>query len=181
MNTDLNHFEIETIDPLLAHIAREGRLHATCIHCGPSLETDEREELLEEVTGHRRRRLLDAFVLRHGADEPRFSSHLIIEQAADRFFELVSTVEDSLRGRFTEAEFDVLLNCECSPVWSWDRSMAVASMVAEDQRVGSLRDLVEGDPLRVLLEKLVALTPVENAALVDVCERVWRGHDNPLL
>ena len=53
--------------------------------------------------------------------------------------------------------------------------MSVAGMVADDNGVDSLEELTPDSGLRVLIEKLVELTPAENAALVDVCERVWRS------
>jgi hypothetical protein len=51
----------------------------------------------------------------------------------------------------------------------------------DDLGIDDIDEVQEGSPMRVLLEKLVTLTPVENAVLVDVCERVWRGHENPLI
>lgn len=53
--------------------------------------------------------------------------------------------------------------------------MSVAGMVADDQGVESLDELGLDSILRLLILKLAKLTPTENAALVDVCERVWRS------
>jgi hypothetical protein len=54
-------------------------------------------------------------------------------------------------------------------------------MVADSNGIESIEELQEGSAMRKLLEKLTLLTPLENAALVDACERVWRGCENPLL
>ncbi|WP_374662843.1 hypothetical protein [Inhella sp.] len=76
---------------------------------------------------------------------------------------------------------NTILNIECGPIWEWDPTLSVARMVADDQGVRRLKELQEDDPLRILLEKLVKLSPAEDGALVDICERIWRGHGNPLL
>lgn len=161
--------------------ARESRLHANCMHCGFEPDTTEDERLDDFERELRRGKLLHAIEARRGAGEHRYSSHLVVEQAAERFFELVAVAENSLRGRFTDAEFLAIANSTCTPIWNWDHHTSVASMVASDQGIDSMNELKEGHLLRVLLEKLVELTPTENAVLVDVCERVWRGHGNPLL
>ena len=108
------------------------------------------------------------------------SSRLIVEQAAQRFFELVKHATDGLRGRFTEREWEVLLSCEPSPAWHWHRWTTVATMVADDLGIDSLDELHPDSQLRALLVKLEGLSPLENATLVDACERVWRGLENPL-
>lgn len=166
--------------------ARWRRLEADCLHCGFEPSAEERAETFADVDKPLRRdALMSAVEARQGAgdSEPseRNSAGLIVEQAAHRFFEVAATVEPKLKGRFTEAEFMTILNSTCSPIWYWDRYTTVASMVADDQGVHRIKDLETGHPLRVLLEKLLKLSSIENAVLVDVCERVWRGYDNPLL
>lgn len=168
-------------DHLLNH-----RCGDACMHCGFEPPQEQRLEYQVDFMQHERRMdLLDAVNLRRGSEHlsrpERFSSAFIVEQAAHRHFMLVQDIQARLKGRFTAAEFDVILNCECQPVWQWDTYMPVAAMVADDQGVESLDELPEGSPLRVLLEKLQALTVSQDAALVDACERVWRGYDNPLL
>lgn len=37
-----------------------------------------------------------------------------------------------------------------------------------------LDDLAPSSDLRILIEKLCGLSTLQNAALVDVCERAWR-------
>jgi hypothetical protein len=48
-------------------------------------------------------------------------------------------------------------------------------MVADDNGVESLEELEPESILRKLIEKLAHFSPTQNAALVDVCERVWRS------
>ncbi len=59
--------------------------------------------------------------------------------------------------------------------------MPVAARVANDLGLESLDELLEESPLRVLLDKLQALTVTQDAALRVAHERAWRGYDNPLL
>jgi hypothetical protein len=161
----------------------------TRMHCGfeppPEEEEEDEEDGFDIYKSLRCGSLQAAVAQRRGSDdlltEERYSSVLIVEQAAERFFNLVAMTEPHLRGRFTKEEFGVILNAECTPIWRWDRFTSVATMVADDQGLESLEDLKPGQPLRVLMEKLMELTPLENAVLVDACERVWRGYKNPLL
>jgi hypothetical protein len=169
------------IEPADTQPALEARLEAVCLYRGFEPAPNEEERFVDIERFGRRSRLLHAVEARRGVGEHGYSSPLVIEQAADRFFELVSIAEDSLQGRFTDAEFLTILTSTCSPVWTWHRHTSVASMVARHQGIDSMDDLTAGNPLRALLESLLELTPVENAALVDVCERHWRGHNNPLL
>jgi hypothetical protein len=151
------------------------------MHCGFEQAASEQVKRFEDI--YRpclRRELLCAVDARRGVGAHRYTSHFVVEQAAARFFELVSFTEESLWGRFSDAEFQVILN-NTSPIESWDSHFGMASTLACDLGVESLDDLKKENPLRVLLEKLQELTPLEDAALVDVCERVSRGHDNPLL
>lgn len=166
--------------------ARWHRLDADCIHCGFELQAEDRAETFRDVDKPLRRSTVMAAVeTRQGAKSldpsERHSSGFIVEQAAHRFFELTATTELGLKGRFTETELLTILNTTCTTIWYWDRYTTVASMVADDQGIRSIKDLDKEHPLRVLLEKLLKLSAVENAVLVDVCERVWRGYDNPLL
>lgn len=162
------------------------RMHDTCMHCCAVPSPDERLELDYDCDQEiRRSNLLDAIELRMGTDDlqgpARFSTGFIAEQAASRYFMLLDGAQADLKSRFSEADFAVILNAECSPVWLWDTGNPVAAMVAGDNGIGSLDELAVGSHMRTLLEKLMALSPLENAALVDACERVWRGYDNPLL
>ncbi len=117
------------------------------------------------------------------SEEPdrKLSGRFVIEQAAARYFDLIADAHRNMRGQFTEQEFQTILNTTCGPIWEWDTYMSVASMVADDFGVSKLESLAEGSGLRVLLEKLLKLTPIENVAIVDTCERFWRGHVNNLL
>jgi hypothetical protein len=181
MNTETNAPDLSSPD-----ILRMRRLHADCMHCGFEPTGEARGEYdLDFDASLRRGALLHHIDERRGAagvsSRPLFSSGFIAEQAAHRYFMLVESALEGLKGRFTMDEFNTILNAECSAIWNWDIWVSVASMVADDNGIDTLDELVEGSPLRVLLEKLLALTQLENAALVDVCERVWRGYDNPLL
>lgn len=102
-------------------------------------------------------------------------------QASARYFMLLETAAEHLKGRFSSADFHFLLNTQCTPIWSWEPSHSLASIVADEYGIEELEELDVGNPLRVFLERLLTLSPLENAVLVDACEQVWRGHPNPLL
>ena len=102
-------------------------------------------------------------------------------QAGLRYFALLDNATADMKGRFSATDFDILINAECSTVWSWDPSWSLAGLVADDHGVDDLNDLDTDSPLRILIERLMTLSPLESAVLVDACEQVWRGHPNPLL
>lgn len=156
------------------------RIAATCLHCGfePAAVADG-EPFYDEHRTIRRATVLRGVAARQGEGNA-CSSRLIVEQAAQRFFELAKHAADGLRGRFTEREWGLLLSCDPSPAWNWDQRTTVATMVAEDLGIEALDELNPDSELRALLVKLGDLTPLENATLVDACERVWRGLENPL-
>lgn len=169
-----------------AEVLHEHRLHDPCMHCGIEPPIDEcREYSRDMMKVVRRSALVRAFDVRRGTDAlcgpARFSSGFIAEQAAYRYFMLLDETQAKLKGNFSEEDFQVILNAECGPMWEWDPMLSVAQMVADDSGVESLKDLPESSHMRQLLQKLLELTSLENAALVDACERVWRGYDNPLL
>lgn len=102
-------------------------------------------------------------------------------QASARYFMLLETAAEHLKGRFSSADFRFLLNTQCTPIWDWEPSHSLASMVADEYGIEDLDELDVGNPLRVFLERLLTLSPLEDAVLVDACEQVWRGRPNPLL
>ncbi|SFL95670.1 hypothetical protein [Variovorax sp. OV329] len=129
----------------------------------------------------RRRRLSDAIALRVGAQERRVAPETVLEQASARYFALIARVQGSLKGRFSEKEWAYILEIDRKPIWNWWAGTKVATLVADNHDVSSLDDPALEGALRVLLYKLLQLSPLENAALVDACEQVWRGCRNPLL
>jgi len=156
------------------------------MHCGFEPPPQDCLELdYDDLKENRRAHLLNAVDLRRGTDNltgpERFSSGFIVEQAAQRYFSLLDDVQAQMKDMFSSSEFLVILNAECTPVCDWYANMSVTTMVADDNGIDSLDDLKKGSSMRGLLEKLIALSPIENAALIDACERVWRGYPNPLL
>lgn len=104
----------------------------------------------------------------------RMSGFYVLETAAERYFMVISEAIESMSELFTEEDFGLMLNTTCSPIWEWDRYSSLATFVADDNGVESVSELGAGSSLRILLEKLAPLSTTQNAALVDVCERVWR-------
>lgn len=156
------------------------RIGATRLHCGfEPAALASREPFRDPHRTLRRATILRGVAERQGEGNV-CSSRLIVEQAAHRFFELAQLAAQGLRGRFTEREWGVLLSCEPSPTWHWHRHTTVATMVADDQGIEALDELHPDSELHALLVKLGDLTPLENATMVDACERVWRGLENPL-
>lgn len=169
-----------------AEVIDSHRRRDDCMHCGFEPPMQCRSEFSGDMDKPiRRDALIRAIDERRGAErlnyEERFSAGFILEQAAHRHFMVLEHAQAQLKGWFSEADFQVILDAECSAVWQWDPQMSVAAMVGDHNGVRKLKDLAEDSSLRQLLEKLLALTPLEDATLVDACERVWRGYDNPLL
>lgn len=107
----------------------------------------------------------------------RFSRGFVMEQAAERYYRLMSQTQENLRGRFDDADFNLLLNAEPSPVWNL-RGLSLASLLQDAYEYED--DGVTPD-VRELIRRLAELTPLEEAAIVDACERVLRGYSNPVL
>ena len=112
------------------------------------------------------------------SDIVRFSRGFVIEQAAERYYRLMSQTQENLRGRFDDADFSLLLNADPSPVWNHLRGLSLASLLqdAYEYEVDGITPDV-----RELIRRLAELTPLEEAAVVDACERVLRGYSNPVL
>lgn len=104
----------------------------------------------------------------------RMSGFYVLQTAAERYFMVISEAIESMSEMFTEPEFGVMLNTTCSPIWEWDRYSSLATFVADDNGIERVSELGAGSSLGILLEKLASLSTTQNAALVDVCERVWR-------
>lgn len=136
---------------------------------GDVAQTERHVQLLEEVKGR----------VGNSTDEHnRVPGPFIIENAAARYFALLDHGRRSMEGMFTEVEFVTMLNTTCCSLWEWNPWMSVATMVADDNGIDSWDEVPEGSSLDGFLQKLVALSPVQNAALVDVCERVWRDRSD---
>lgn len=105
----------------------------------------------------------------------KFSFQFVIQQASDRYFQLISSAVDSMNSMFTESEMEVILNTNCSPFCQWSVDITVASMVADDLGIDQLSDLSDDSDVKALLKKLMRLSPIQNAALIDMCERFWRS------
>jgi len=99
---------------------------------------------------------------------------LIMEQAADRYFDLLQMTRQSLDNKFTTKDIVTILNAECTPIWNYLPSHSIASMVLDDNGIESLDELDNDSSMKRLLEKLFELTPAQNATLADICERIWR-------
>ena len=110
----------------------------------------------------------------HGPDDV-FSSIFVFQQAAERYYPLIDDAVFSMSGIFSEWEMTRLLNTTCGPIWSHQAGTSLAGHVADDMGVEEMDDLEDGSDLKVLLIKLIKLTPLQTAALVDLCERFWRG------
>lgn len=94
------------------------------------------------------------------------------QQAIERFYLLCAWALSGIS--LTAQELAYILNTTRGTYWQWYMHDSVAEMVACDKGIGSLDELPEGSIMRDLLEKLGSLDPLQNAALVDFCERYWR-------
>jgi hypothetical protein len=100
---------------------------------------------------------------------------LVVEDALVRYFSLLERGCECLQERFTVAELLSVANVEPSPIWEHSHRDNLASMYADDLGIESPEDLIPGSSVDTLMRKLLVLTPLENAALVDIMERIWRS------
>lgn len=150
-----------------------------CAACGTFIELS--DPPAADWRRHERLRYLrEAIEARRGRRSPnvvRFSQGLVMEQAAERYFRLIEQAQASLKGWFDGADFSLLLTRNPSPVWH-DHDCDLAALVLKE----SCADTQEIQPgLRELARRLAKLSSLQQAAVVDACERVLRGYENPLL
>jgi hypothetical protein len=95
----------------------------------------------------------------------------VIKQSLERYFALIEGALDDIK--FSGEEIRILLSLTPGPVWS-TRSRPIDCLL-DDQGVDDLADLEQDSPLGSLGHKLLELTPVQETALVDLCESYWRN------
>ena len=105
----------------------------------------------------------------------QFSSQFVVQQAVDRYFRLISSAVESINSIFTESEMKVILKAICRPFCQWCVGETVADMVADDLGIEQTSDLSDDSDVKTLLNKLMRLSPTQNVALIDLCERFWRS------
>lgn len=103
------------------------------------------------------------------------SASLIIEQAAYRYFKILELTQPSLDQKFTIGDIGTILNAECTPIWDYCPYSSIACMVADDNGIESIDELEDDSSMKILLQKLIELTPIQNVTLADICERIWRS------
>lgn len=112
----------------------------------------------------------------------RISAGYVMEEAAKRHFQLMEVTFESLRGKFDEVDFEFLLITNCSPVWRVGHYIDLPSCVLDNlSSYASTPTELEDDNLKRLIDKLKDLSPTEQLAVIEACELVWRGYQNPLL
>lgn len=125
------------------------------------------EELLKQIQ-------MRSGVANFQGDAERVNYQFVVQQASERYFALLAWTFSRLA--FSEAEYAIIRESICGPYWQWHLPETVAQAVANDEGIdlGNLELLPKGSQMRVILEKLVKLDPLENVALIDHCERSWR-------
>jgi hypothetical protein len=161
------------LDPVTGAFMLECAACRTFIQeCDPPLPQLGRLERLLEL-----RREIEARRGNRATDMVRFSRGFVMEQAAERYYRLISQTQENLRGRFDDDDFSLLLNADPSPVWDL-RGLSLASLL---QDTYESEDEGSTPAVRELIRRLGELTPLEEAAILDACERVLRGYSNPVL
>ncbi len=107
----------------------------------------------------------------------RFSNSFVIQQATDRYFKIMRNSIVSIREIFSVSEILTIFSLNPGPVVHMNYGRAFASELADSLGIESWGDIDDNDDVRVLLRKLVKLTPVQNMALVDACEQFYRSTD----
>ena len=106
-------------------------------------------------------------------EEGKVPHHLVIQHSLERYFNLVGLTLETLY--FTEEQIAALLNANPSPNWNLSVHASIATVVADHLGIEHIDELPENSKYRLLLEKLLRLTPLENVGLLDFCERFWRN------
>ena len=136
-------------------------------------------EYFSDFEWHRRLGYLSEQIeIRNGTDdavgvERVIPNQFVVQQALQRYFTLVNDALKDLK--FSRDDLTIILNTTCGPNWQWDLGHNVASMVADENGIDSLQEISPDSSMRLLLENLIALTQLQNAALVDFCEKFWRA------
>ena len=100
------------------------------------------------------------------------SQKFVIQQALERYFLLIG---EALNGiELNKKELEIILNATCSPVCQWGLTDSLARLVADDNGVDDIEQLQANPTFMRFLIKLQELTKLQEAALVDFCERFWR-------
>lgn len=102
------------------------------------------------------------------------SARFTVQQAAKRYFVLMARARDSMSNMFTEDEILRLLNSAMSPVSELRPCSNMATTVADDLNIENLDELAEDSPTRLLMNKLLSLTFIQDAALMELTELFWR-------
>lgn len=116
---------------------------------------------------------------RNGAEiafepEQKFSTRYIVQESLRKHFMLIHSALESLDSMFTSSEMGIILNANCGPFWEWHLGRPMAFILIEAYGIDQLSDLDDDSELKLLIEKLMPLSALQNAALFDVCERCWR-------
>lgn len=95
----------------------------------------------------------------------------VIKQSLERYFALIEGALADIK--FSGEEIRILLSVTPGPVWP--TRTRLIDCVLDEQGVDDLADLEQNSPLRSLGYKLLKLTPLQETALVDLCENFWRN------
>lgn len=114
----------------------------------------------------------DAYIQKHTYEAKAFTSEVTSRLAIARYEWLLSTVRERIFSIFTDEElYDVAKSLQRELAIPKDYSLAVA--IAEDNFV--LWENYSRSNYRALIDKLLALTPLEDLALRDIIEPFWHG------
>ena len=158
--------------------------HFACLACHS--KTPINDPVAAVIDRPQRHRFLRSQIEAHRGDRKRLQQRLsagyVIEEAAKRYFQLMESTIKNLRGKFNADDFHFLLNTNCSPVWSLNVGISLLDQVLDNFGVeaSTLAD-IHDKKLRSLIKKLSRLSATEELAVVEACELVWRGYQNPML
>jgi hypothetical protein len=100
------------------------------------------------------------------------SQKIVVQQALERYFLLIS---EALNGiQLDHEEMRIILNSIPSPVWQWGLNVSLATRIADACGADEFSKLDANSTFVKLITKLQKLTLLQEAALIDFCERFWR-------
>lgn len=108
----------------------------------------------------------------------------VAAQAISRYFDLLSVTQSNLMDHFEQDEMTLLLDALNSEFHSFSSDRRLVGTVADAagiSDIGAFQALPQGSSLYRLISKLLNLTLVEEAAVVDACEQFWRRRCMPIV
>jgi hypothetical protein len=100
------------------------------------------------------------------------SQKIVVQQSLERYFLLIGGALNDIE--LNAEEFGIIFNATCQPVLQWGLNISFATRIADNYGVDEISHYDANSTFIKLIAKLQELTFLQEAALVDFCERFWK-------